>query len=203
VRVQTRINFQLAGRQRLDLVGAALGDQRTPLGNRGPTDSEFPRHLGAGPEMIDNGLREHIAMVTIVHHKKQPQLTELLLTYVHMSTLQERLLECMGDKWTQADLARECGISRTAVTKWLKDTKQIEAQHIFTLARLFRVDPEWLATGKGRKERGAAQIRADLQEIPPRRLELIRRYGELPREQRSTIRALIESLSPGEKTSTE
>lgn len=113
-----------------------------------------------------------------------------------MTTLKERLVQSMGERFTKSQLARECGISRAAVAKWFNEsTKRIDAEHVFKLARLMNVDPEWLATGSGRSERGVAQTRADMREIPEHRLELIRKYGELPQDLRFPIRTLIQTLS--------
>lgn len=119
-----------------------------------------------------------------------------------MNTLKERLIFSMGADITQADLARECKVSRAAVTKWFNEkTKKIDAVHIFTIARRCNVDPEWLATGKEKPDRGVAQSRADTKDILPRRLDLIRRYGDLPDDIRMPIRMLIENLTPPDSSS--
>lgn len=135
-------------------------------------------------------------MLTIVSSESQPQFTVPLLTSLYMPTLKERLIHAMGERFSKAQLAKECDISRAAVAKWFNErTKKIEAEYVFKLARLMNVDPEWLATGLGKPERGVAQTRADIKEIPSHRLELIRRYGNLPQELRFPIRQLIETLS--------
>lgn len=135
-------------------------------------------------------------MLTEVPSGLQPKLADSLLTSVYVTTLKQRLIESMGDRFKPVDLARECGISRAAVAKWFSEaTKRIDAVHIFKLARVLQVDAEWLATGEGRKDRGIAQVRADMKEIPESRLDLIRRYGTLPKEIRFSIRMLIQTLA--------
>lgn len=51
---------------------------------------------------------------------------------------------------TQVELAKQCGVTPAAVTKWTAGTiGELSGAALFKLARLCRVDPEWLATGEG------------------------------------------------------
>lgn len=68
-----------------------------------------------------------------------------------MNSLQERLnwaLRHSGLK--KIDLARECGVTRSAVSFWFNgSTQSIEGANLTNLARATGVSPFWLATGKG------------------------------------------------------
>jgi len=68
-----------------------------------------------------------------------------------MNTLQERLswaLRHSGLK--KIDLARECSVTRAAVSFWFNgSTQSIEGANLTNLARATGVNPFWLATGKG------------------------------------------------------
>ncbi|TXH43744.1 MAG: hypothetical protein E6Q97_33655 [Desulfurellales bacterium] len=69
-----------------------------------------------------------------------------------MSTLSERLRLAMSGppEISQADLARACGLKQPSVHDWISGrTKRMSAQYLLPAASLLRVNPEWLATGKG------------------------------------------------------
>lgn len=51
------------------------------------------------------------------------------------------------------DLARACGVKPPSVSEWRSGaTKHIEARHLLMVARFFRVNPEWLLFGTGRRQ---------------------------------------------------
>lgn len=74
-----------------------------------------------------------------------------MLTWVTMSTLQERLETANAKQQLDVvEIARIAGVSRQAAQKWLDGlTKEISATPLFRLAHHFNVDPEWLGTGAG------------------------------------------------------
>jgi phage repressor protein C with HTH and peptisase S24 domain len=75
-----------------------------------------------------------------------------------MTTLQERLKLAMAGppKVSQAALARACGIRAPSVNDWLSGkTKTIEGQNLLIAADFLKVQPMWLATGKGSMRKGA------------------------------------------------
>lgn len=145
--------------------------------------------------MRDGVLGKHVGWeLTTVKTRLQPQLQEQQLTCVDMATLQERVKTAFErGKISPAQAARACGISAAAVSKWLSGgSKEIKAEHVFVVARMGRVDAEWLATGKGRMEPKESGAPSD---IPQHRLDLIRMYGRLPEEVRFSIRGLITTLA--------
>ncbi len=76
----------------------------------------------------------------------------------------------------------------------------MKAEHVFPVARLCKVEAEWLATGAGKRTRDAARIAEDhsaYADVPRHRIALIRLYGTLPDDIRRPIRAMIETLSSG------
>lgn len=73
-----------------------------------------------------------------------------------MQTLSERLkfLFENNPKFTQAALARACGIKQPSISDWFSGrTKRITGQNLLKAAEYLGVTPEWLASGKGRMER--------------------------------------------------
>lgn len=76
-----------------------------------------------------------------------------------MNTLAERLrtaLEQAGIK--QIELARRVGVTRGAVSFWLKGTiTSLEGENLVKTAQALGVSPNWLATGRGKMRQGAAK----------------------------------------------
>lgn len=118
------------------------------------------------------------------------------LTSVTMSTLQQRLEQAMKHaKVKQTELAKACSISTAAVAKWFGgNAKNLKMEHLFAVADLCQVDPRWLGTGDGAMLRTKGEA-CTHQDIPQRRIDLIRMYGRLPEEVRLPIRQLIETLA--------
>lgn len=125
-----------------------------------------------------------------------------------MTSLTDRLKEAMGKDVSQADLARACGISRAAVTKWMSGAvDDLKMAHLFTVSRLCGVNPEWLALGTGRKGPslaggGSAAVVAEGSvhydaepSIEHRHRALLQAYQSLPEETRFAVRMLIETLA--------
>ncbi|ODN40944.1 helix-turn-helix domain-containing protein [Piscirickettsia litoralis] len=53
---------------------------------------------------------------------------------------------------TQADLAKKVGVSQPAVASWESGaSKTVKPEHLIVISYLFNVSPEWLATGKNKK----------------------------------------------------
>lgn len=74
-----------------------------------------------------------------------------------LTTLADRLRDAMGDDISMSDLARACGVSPAAVSKWLDgQTKELKAANYADASRALGVREEWLRTGKLPRERDAA-----------------------------------------------
>ncbi|CAB3644234.1 HTH-type transcriptional regulator PrtR [Trinickia soli] len=69
-----------------------------------------------------------------------------------MTTLAERLQVALDQaKMKQIELARRVGITRGAVSLWLKGaTTKVEGENLVKAAQVLGVSPNWLATGRGR-----------------------------------------------------
>lgn len=69
-----------------------------------------------------------------------------------MSTLKDRLKVVMDGppKISQAALARACKVTAPSVNDWRSGkTKTLEGENLLRAADFLRVNPQWLATGKG------------------------------------------------------
>ncbi len=83
-----------------------------------------------------------------------------------MSLLEERIFEARRDAGMKAsNLARLVGVTGAAVSRWEKgQVKNLRMEHLFSIARLLNVDPEWLATGRGHKDRHLIQKQRDVED---------------------------------------
>lgn len=77
-----------------------------------------------------------------------------------METLKDRLqwaLDQSGLK--KIDLAKKTGVSRGSVSLWFSGGVQsIEGKNLTTVAKALNVNPHWLATGKGSRVEGFANV---------------------------------------------
>lgn len=137
-------------------------------------------------------------MLTRVNQRLQPELAITPLTSVDMTTLADRLRQAMGDTVKPVDLARACGISRAAVTKWFSGSlKDLKLENLFAVAKLCSVEPEWLALGSGPMRPGEEPLQPTRagSALERRHRALLEAYLSLPDEQRFAVRTLIETLA--------
>lgn len=111
-----------------------------------------------------------------------------------MSSLKDRLAlaQKRAPDVTHAQIASDCHISPAAVSKWFSGgSKKIKAEYVFIVARLYGVDPEWLALGRGKPDRNSASQES----IAQKHRDLLAMYLRLPDELRFQVRGLITTMS--------
>jgi transcriptional regulator with XRE-family HTH domain len=153
--VEILTHTESTARDSLDFLRTELRDDGTPLADSSRADPQRPRDIRSALKVINNVLFEHKPDLTIVHGSMQPQSKSKLLTLVQMEpldTLAARLKDAMGNEITGSDLARQCGVSPAAVSKWLSGGK-MNADNLAEAARAVGVREEWLRTGKLPRER--------------------------------------------------
>lgn len=152
---------QSAASEALDFSRAEPRNNDAPLADGGGTDVQRPRDIRGVLKVIDNVLFQHAPMLTAFKSRMQPHLSCASLTSVDMdkfSTLAERLLDAMGEEISASDLARACGVSPAAVSKWLDGTtKKLSADNYASTSRALGVREEWLRTGRLPRERTHAE----------------------------------------------
>lgn len=89
-----------------------------------------------------------------------------------------------------AELARELGLSPSAVHQWSDgSTEFIRPMWLFKAARLLRVEAEWLGSGEGprtRLERGVSGVD----------VEICRLVDALPESAKAPLLALLKTIRP-------
>jgi transcriptional regulator with XRE-family HTH domain len=101
---------------------------------------------------------------------------------------------------TQAELARVCGISTAAVSKWFSGrTRDLRLDHLFAVADRCQVDGRWLATGRGKMlPTGVSMIAepsAKYSVISRERIDVLRLYERLPDDARVVVKRLLHLLA--------
>lgn len=104
---------------------------------------------------------------------------------------------------SDADLARQCGLSRTTIKYW-KDgtTKHPRPEHLFPAARVLGVEAEWLGTGSGIKaavtQQAAEQMSAYVvQHLPDKTRDLLRWMETMPPHVVEAIYLFVKTLNDG------
>lgn len=115
------------------------------------------------------------------------------------STLDQRIAEAMAlSGATAARLAKVCGISGAAVSKWTKGhTNDLKNDHLFRVADECQVDARWLGTGEGvaRPAKHTPPPRGDTSHgLPEMALRVARKWSALNDPGKTQILMLIETL---------
>lgn len=151
------------------LNSAKPGDDAAPFADRGGTDIQRPRDIRGSLKVINNVLLEHSPMLTAFKSIMQPHLNGGRLTSVHMdkhATLADRLKDAMGEEISASDMARACGVSPAAVSKWLDGTtKKLSAENYASASRALGVRDEWLRTGRLPREREGGTTERDMDRV--------------------------------------
>lgn len=151
------------------LDSAKPGNNSAPLAYGGGADAQRPRDIRGSLKVINNVLLEHAPMLTVFKSSMQPHLRRGLLTSVDMeknATLADRLKDAMGKDISASDLARACGVSAAAVSKWLDGTTQkLSAENYANAARALGVRDEWLRTGRLPREREGGTAERDMDRV--------------------------------------
>lgn len=82
-----------------------------------------------------------------------------------------------GCNKTQAEVARQMGVSRSAVWQWMH-TGQVDNYRLVELAEVTGVDVRWLMTGKGDRSSEAADIAQRISRLTPERRRQIRAFTD-------------------------
>ncbi len=98
-----------------------------------------------------------------------------------MSLLEERINESRLERGMSAsELARAVGVTSAAVSRWEKgQVKNLRMEHLFTIARLLDINPEWLATGRGHKKGHLLNQQGSIHEPGPPTYEHLNREEQI------------------------
>lgn len=113
------------------------------------------------------------------------------LTMMVMDGIGKRLKDCRNELGlNQAEFAKALGVTPGAISNLETGQSQtMSAHHVFAAAKILKVDPEWLATGKGDKLGEKPCLRSSLESQM-----LARQIDMLTPEDRAYLFSLIERL---------
>lgn len=140
-------------------------------------------------------------MLTTVYSNVQPSLYTTLVNVRRMSTLKERLTQAMAhaNKDNQSKLAREVGVTRAAVSKWMSTaTTSLQTEHAFRVAKYLGVNPQWLATGEGSMLDSDDPDRSLIdaaREEDPSFASFLQDYRKLSSVEKTMVRTVVVSLA--------
>ena len=116
------------------------------------------------------------------------------------TTLDQRIAEAMAlSGATPSRLAKVCGISAAAVSKWVKGrTADLRNEHLFKVADECQVDARWLGTGDGvarpPKHAPAPSRTESANGLPEMALRVARKWSALDDPAKTQILMFIETL---------
>ncbi|MEO1035200.1 MAG: helix-turn-helix domain-containing protein [Pseudomonadota bacterium] len=125
------------------------------------------------------------------------------------TTLNDRVREAVDSYSSAADLARDMGVSKAAISGWVRGTtKNIKSENLHKLAALTEFSPTWILYGQGPKSAVEALFKANQdgekervsngpiyvgeKRYERRHISLLDNYLKLPAETRRFVRAFIE-----------
>lgn len=97
----------------------------------------------------------------------------------------------------QKSLARRCGVTQAAVSKWaLGSVKSLGCEYLYLLADMCNVNPRWLATGEGDPEEVGPDI-SESQRVLLRNLDAgaAAALARLPKELQQSLGKLAAGLA--------
>lgn len=107
--------------------------------------------------------------------------------------LKDRLSDLKKDGIDVAVVAKACGVSKQAVYQWMNgSSRSLKGDNLVAVARVLRVDPGWLSTGKGQmvSEEGAV-----FEAISPDALEIAQAWMKLSPALRASVRTMVFSMA--------
>ena len=161
--IQLVANLERAPGDSLDFKSGEFGNHGTPLADGGGSDPQRPRDIRGLLKVIENVTFEHDRPFTTLKRGLQAHASSAVLTSLNMENLPDlasRLRAAMRDAGvSNIELARECGVSPAAVTRWLKgEIRKLKADNYASAARALGVREEWLRAGKLPRERDARSL---------------------------------------------
>jgi len=102
--------------------------------------------------------------------------------------------------WSQPDLARKVGVSKSAVNQWENGAVQnLKLGNLFAVADALGKDVRELVFGESPSALSVAETSASYSVVTAQQLALLRLYQSLPTKVRTRVRALMQAISLGNK----
>ena len=110
-------------------------------------------------------------------------------------TISERILKVLEErKMTQAEFARQVGISPSTICEWKKRKMNPGADKIMDICNALQITPEQLLTGKGIENNEEIAITSPESRFTHYDIQMIKDYHSLKKEQQNRLMSYMEAL---------
>ncbi len=110
-------------------------------------------------------------------------------------TISERILKVLKErKMTQAEFAKQIGISPSTICEWKKRKMNPSADKIMDICNVLQITPEQLLTGKGIENEEEIAVVSPESQFTPCDIQLVRDYHGLKKEQQKRLMTYMEAL---------
>ena len=116
--------------------------------------------------------------------------------------ISERIIKVLKERnMTQAEFAKQVGISTSTISEWKKRKTNPTVEKIMDICNVLQITPEQLLTGKGIEDEEEIAAASPESKFTPGDIQMIEDYHNLREEQQKRLMAYMEALKKIESES--
>ena len=109
--------------------------------------------------------------------------------------ISERIIKVLKERnMTQAEFAKQVGISTSTISEWKKRKTNPTVEKIMDICNVLQITPEQLLTGKGIEDEEEIAAASPESKFTPGDIQMIEDYHNLKKEQQKRLMAYMEAL---------
>lgn len=109
--------------------------------------------------------------------------------------ISERIIKVLKERnMTQAEFAKQVGISTSTISEWKKRKTNPTVEKIMDICNVLQITPEQLLTGKGIEDEEEIAVASPESKFTPGDVQMIEDYHNLKEEQQKRLMAYMEAL---------
>ena len=109
--------------------------------------------------------------------------------------ISERIIKVLKERnMTQAEFAKQVGISTSTISEWKKRKTNPTVEKIMDICNVLQITPEQLLTGKGIDDEEEIAAASPESKFTPGDVKMIEDYHNLKEEQQKRLMAYMEAL---------
>ncbi|WP_242871247.1 helix-turn-helix domain-containing protein [Pseudobutyrivibrio sp. YE44] len=109
--------------------------------------------------------------------------------------ISERIIKVLKERnMTQAEFAKQVGISTSTISEWKKRKTNPTVDKIMDICNVLQITPEQLLTGKGIEDEEEIAAASPESKFTPGDVQMIEDYHNLKEEQQKRLMAYMEAL---------
>ena len=119
---------------------------------------------------------------------------------VSLMIISERIIKVLKERnMTQAEFAKQVGISTSTISEWKKRKTNPTVEKIMDICNVLQITPEQLLTGKGIEDEEEIAATSPESKFTPGDVQMIEDYHNLKEEQQKRLMAYMEALKKIER----